>query len=201
MGKVGGGRAERIGRIVALAGACLCLLLAACSSGSTSTTQTGTATGTAVAGAATTPAGSGTQAPQPTYTPINGGTPGAVLGTGDYCASKPDVSASLPSNIPTYPGAQMLLGQIQGNTGVFALCSGDSVQTVDAFYAAQLPAKNWQQITNTQVTTSEQFTACTGQCGSVTPVPGSHATNLIITIEPDTSNGYQTQIEILYSGS
>lgn len=200
MGKLGGGNIGQVRRMLALLGACLCLLLAACSGGSTPTTQTGTPTATDAAASAT-PAGSATQKPQPTYTPIDNGTPGAVLGTGNYCAAQPNVSASLPSNIPTYPGAQMLLGQIQGSTGVFALCSGDSVQTVSGFYAAQLPAHNWQQITNQQITDSAQFTACTGQCGSATPVPGSHATNLIITIEPDTSNGYQTQIEILYSGS
>lgn len=201
MGLLDGGNTERIRRMLALVGACLCLLLAACSGSTTPTGQSATATATDAGASATTPSGSVTQGPQATYTPIDNGTPGAVLGTGDYCAAQPNVSATLPSNIPTYPGAQMLLGQIQGSTGVFALCSGDSVQTVNAFYTAQLPAHNWQQITNTQITDSVQFTACTGQCGSVTPVPGSHATNLIITIEPDTSNGYQTQIEILYSGS
>lgn len=194
----GNDRARALG---ALLGACLCLLLAACSSAATSTGQVATNTATVGGAATTAPTGVGTQEPIPTVTPIDSGTPGATLGSGDYCASQPNVSAALPSNIPTYPGAQMYLGQSQGSTGVFALCSGDSVQAANTFYAAKLPANNWQHITDTQISTSEQFTACSGSCDSATPAPGTHATNLVITIEPDTSAGFQTQIVILYSGS
>lgn len=200
MGGPAGGGQERHRVIAALLGACLCLLLAACSGGSSPTTQA-TMSATTSGAATTVTTGNATQGAVPTFTPIDEGTPGAQLGSGDYCASQPNVSAALPGNIPTYPGAQMLLGQTQGSTGVFALCTSDSVQTVDAFYAAQLPANNWQQITNTQVTSSQQLTACSGACDAATPPPGAHVTNLIITIEPDTSGGFQTQVVILYSGT
>lgn len=198
-GTTGGTNSERVRRMLALVGACLCLLLAACSGG-TSTAQTATATGTTAAPSSSTATTNATRGPQITNTPLPTGTVGE-LGSGDYCASQPNVSATLPSTIPTYPGAQMLLGQVEGNTGVFALCTTDSAQTADNFYAGQLAANNWQQISNQQVTSSEQLTACMGQCQSLTPTPGTHTTQLSITMEPDTSKGYQTQIVIIYSQS
>ncbi|HEY7835492.1 MAG TPA: hypothetical protein VIG30_18090 [Ktedonobacterales bacterium] len=200
MGAMGGKSGERGRRMLALVGACLCLLLAACSGGATSTAQTGTATATATSGVPGSVTTTATHSPQVTNTPAPTGTVGE-LGSGDYCASKPNVSATLPSSIPTYPGAQMLLGQVGSNSGVFALCTTDSAQTADNFYAGQLPAHNWQQITNQQVSSSEQLTACMGQCQSTTPTPGTQTTQLSITMEPDTSNGYQTQIVIIYSVS
>ena len=180
---------KRVWAVGALLSVCLCVLLAACSGGTPSTVQVATDTATTGGSATATPTSGGAQTPQPTVTPVNGGTPGAQLGSGNYCASPPNVSAALPGNIPTYPGAQMFLGQAQGSTGVFALCTGDSVQAVDTYYFAQLPSNHWGQVTNTAISTSKQLTAV------------QNKTNLVITIEPDTAGGFQTQVVILYSGS
>jgi hypothetical protein len=164
----------------------LCLALAACAGGSSSAasataTPSSTSADTGTPGSQSTPSG-------PTSTPIDLGTPGAVLGTTDACSAQGKPSASPPSNIPIYANAQLTIGSIEGTSGVFGLCSTDSVDTIDAFYAAQLPASGWQNITNDPLAAARQLT-------------GSQSnTNLIVTILPDTQPG-KTDVLIIYSGA
>jgi hypothetical protein len=161
--------------------------------GSTPPPQGGAATPT---GAGATPnggqTGGGTPSGQtgpsnPTPTPFGEGTPNAVLGANDACAQKGTPTASLPSDIPSYPNAQLRIGSVQGKDGVFGLCSSDSVDTVNTYYEAQLPAHGWQKVSDETLSpSSRQLTG------------NQNATNLIITILP--SSVGQTDILIIYSG-
>jgi hypothetical protein len=169
------------------AGLALCLGLAACA-GTTSpgtVTPPGTGTATAIAGSSTATTGSGQGAP--TATPFELGTPGAVLGTTDACSAQGTPSATPPTTIPLYANAQLTIGSINGKSGVFGLCSQDSVSTVDSYYAAQLPAHGWQGVTDDPLDNARQLTAQQAQ------------TNLIVTILPDTAG--KTNILIIYSGT
>jgi hypothetical protein len=164
------------------------LALASCGSGAGARGSSPTATtgsgGTTPATGAPSPAPSG-----PTATPFDSGTPGAVLGSSDACASTDTPSASLPATIPAYPGAQLRIGAVNGSRGVFGLCTSDSVAAVDSFYAAQLPTHGWQKVTDTSLDPSRQLLASQG------------ATDLIITISPDSTNPGKTAVLIIYSGS
>ena len=176
--------------VIFMLAAGLCLLLAACASGSTGgqASATQTTTGSATIGLPTaTDQAALTPPPIPSYPA--GGTPG-TLGTGDYCdPNEQEVTASLPSNIPTYPGAQMHLGSVNGPSGVFGLCTNDSLQTVAQFYTAQLPSHNWQQVTT--ATNTSAFVQITASSGS---------TNLTVTIAPSDAVKGKTQIIIIYAG-
>jgi hypothetical protein len=163
----------------------LCALLAACGSGSTDSTPPA-ATGTTVTSSGTPAATSSQTAVTPTI--IDLGTPGAVLGTTDACAMSGPPSATLPSNIPIYANAQMTIGSIKGANGVFGLCSPDPVSTIDAFYAAKLPADGWQKVTDNALATARQLIAQQAQ------------TNLIVTILPDSRQDGKTNILIIFTG-
>lgn len=186
-----GGNGKGAGALGALVGVWLCLALVGCSSGTASGT-----TATATTGASATAGGSGNtptavgQASGPTATPYEFGTPSAIQGTTDACAQATAApTASLPSNIPSYPNAQLTIGSTNGGSGVFGLCASDAVDAVASFYAAQLPAHGWQNLTNTVLDTSRQLTASQG------------GTNLIVTISPDTTLQGKTEVLIIYSGT
>jgi hypothetical protein len=186
-----GRRAWHRARLAGLgAGLALCLGLAACGSGRTGTgaaspPAAGTATSIVSTGTVTT----GSTQTSPTATPFEFGTPGAVLGTTDACATQGTPSATPPSSIPIYASAQMTIGSVNGKSGVFGLCSSDSVSTIDAYYAAQLPADGWQHVTNDPLDNARQLTAQQG------------STSLIVTILPDTGQNAKTNILIIYSGT
>lgn len=113
-----------------------------------------------------------------------------MLGTTDACAAQttpPD--ASPPSTIPLYANAQLTIGSVNGKSGVFGLCSADSVSTIEGYYAAQLPAKGWQHVTDDPLDNARQLTA------------QQSTTNLIVTILPDTGATGKTNILIIYSGT
>jgi hypothetical protein len=171
------------------AGICLCLALAGCAGGGTGASAP-TATAGGSGGAGGTPAISQATQAGPTATPFGFGTPSAVQGTTDACAQTTAApTASLPGDIPAYPGAQVRIGSINGSSGVFGLCASDSVDTVDSYYAAHLPPQGWQQVTNNMLQSSRQLTASQGK------------TNLIVTISPDTALPGKTEVLIIYSGS
>jgi hypothetical protein len=163
------------------AGAWLCLLVA-CSSGGAAVTPTSTGTGGA------TPAASQATSSGPTATPFGNGTPGGELGAADVCSASGNVSASLPNTIPLYPNAQIRVGSTNGNSGVFGLCVGDTVQNVDTFYAAQLPSHGWQNVNDSPLDTSRQLTATQGN------------TSLVLTILPDSAIPADVEVIIIYSG-
>ena len=165
-------------------GAWLCLALVACSGTATGATPTATS---GDVGSGATP---GATQSGPTATPFGNGTPGGELGTADICTVTPTPSsASLPSTIPLYAGAQVRIASINGADGVFGLCIADTVQNVDAFYAAQLPQHGWQNVADGSLDTSRQLTANQG------------STNLVITISPDAAIPADTQALIIYSGT
>jgi hypothetical protein len=166
----------------------LCLLLAACASGGTGGAAPTATTGSAANGATASPTDA-TGATNPTTTPFGNGTPSAALGASDVCATTPTAAlASLPSNIPAYPSAQVRIGETSGSQGVFGLCTGDSVSAVASYYAQKLPLAGWKQVTNTTIATSQLFTASVGQA------------NLNITISPSGAVQGETQIYIIYGG-
>lgn len=167
-----------------ITGVWLCLLLAACASGNASggtpTVPTGTGT---TSGSTPPPTASG-----PTATPYISGSPGIDLGAANACADTGTPSASLPGTIPAYPGAEQRVGQVNGSNGVFGLCTSDSVDAVDRFYAAQLPSHGWQQVTNVNLQASRQLTGTNG------------AASLVLTISPVSTPAGKSQILIIYTG-
>lgn len=163
-----------------------CVLMAACASSTTDITPGPTASGTVIASGtprpADTPGG-------PTATPYLNGTPGGQLGTTDACASAATPTANLPHSIPLYPNGQLSIGAVSGDKGVFGICTTDSIAAVDAYYLQQLPAAGWQNVHEESLDPSHQILAAQG------------ATNLIITISPDSAVAGKTAVLIIYSGS
>jgi hypothetical protein len=82
----------------------------------------------------------------------------------------------------------MRVASVNGADGVFGLCITDTVQNVDAFYAAQLPMHGWQHLADETLDTSRQITASQG------------SVNLVITVSPDAAIPGDTQALIIYSG-
>lgn len=126
----------------------------------------------------------------PTVTPTTAAltTPGAQQGTAEFCAAPPNVSARPPASIPSYPGAQLRLGQSAGGSGLYGLCTGDSVAAVARFYAAQLPPKGWQHVTTNTNAEVQQVQATNGSA------------HVVITIEPDSQLGGTTEVIIIGDG-
>lgn len=161
------------------------LLLAACAGGSSARTgPTATPGGASSTAGMTTPAGQTAATADPTaFT-----TPGAAQGTAGLCAQPSSVSAQPPASIPAYPGATLRIGQSQNGAGLFGFCSSATVAGVASFYAAQLPAAGWQNVSHNSIDTTEQFTASKGT-GQV-----------ILTILPDSQVASMTDIIIATSG-
>lgn len=162
-------------------------MLAACAGGtggSAQATQQGGAGATAPTGQA-----AGTEVP--TVTPTTGAvtTPGAQQGTSEFCAASANVAAQLPASVPTYPGAHLRLGQNSGGSGIYGLCTGDSVAAVSQFYASQLPTKGWQQVSTNTNAGVQQVQATKGSA------------HVFITAEPDAQVSGTTEIIILTSGA
>jgi hypothetical protein len=166
------------------------LAITACSGGGTGGALSGKSApggnGTSIAGPNGTPLG----ALPPTVTPTTSvASPGAGEGgTAEFCANPPDVESSLPASIPSYPNARMRISKISGGSGLFALCTGDSISSVQSFYLAQLPVKGWQQIMHSTILQVQQIQA--SKSGGF----------LTITIEADVQVANTTDIVIQTSG-
>jgi hypothetical protein len=164
--------------------------IAACSSGGAGGALPGTSApggnGTSIAGPNATPIG----ALPPTVTPTTSiASPGAGEGgAAEFCANPPDVESLLPASIPSYPNAKMRISKISGGSGLFALCTGDPISSVQGFYLAQLPTKGWQQIVHNTILQVQQIQASKGT-GFLT-----------ITIETDGQLSNTTDIVIQTSG-
>lgn len=162
------------------------LLLAGCQSGS-STGGTGTP-----AANATTPVGTAVTGtvtiigPAPTITPIGG--PGGQIGSSQFCSQPPSATSPLPASIPANPNAHLQLSTVDGNNGIYGLCTTDSVSTSLQFYTAQLPAKGWQQLQQSANDPAVQLTATHGS---------AHVT---ITMYPDARIAGETDIIVQTRG-
>jgi hypothetical protein len=165
----------------------LALLLAACDS------QPGGAGAPPSSAAPTrTPALTGGPGPtavaSPSAQPTTTGATGQV-GLDSVCAQSVSVTAQLPTSIPAYPGARLQIGQAQGGSGLYGLCSGDRRAAIAAFYAAQLPAKGWQQLTQNPLSdTAVQMIATRGSA------------HIILTIEDDAQIAGSVDIIIVATG-
>ncbi len=184
------GRAYLLGLALALG---LTVALAACSGGSSARTPTpGTTTnpgGTSASPSGGTPSAS----PQSTLTPA--GTAPAEAGAGDICDQAASISASVPNNIPAYPGAKLQISYIttdnSGHTdGSFGYCAGGgaSASTVASFYAQQLPSKGWGSIQQNTLGDHQQVAASKG------------GSQLTMTAWPDSGQSGVTDILITAQG-
>jgi hypothetical protein len=162
------------------------LLLAACAGGSSARTgPTATPGGASAPASTTTPPGQTAATADPTaFT-----TPGAAQGTAGLCAQPSSVSAQPPASIPAYPGATLRIGQSQNGAGLFGYCSSAGVSSVTIYYSEKLPAAGWQNVTDTAIDTTQQFTAYKGSSAQV-----------IVTILPDSQIAGMTDIIIATSG-
>lgn len=156
--------------------AALALLLAACAGSGSGTAPT--ATGTSAAG---------TQTPSPTPQTIS--TPGAPEGIAGLCSLSPSVSAQLPSDIPPYPGAQLLVGSNQNGSGLFGYCSPAAVAAVNSFYIARIPENGWRNMSTTAIGGTDQIMAARGSAA------------LIITILADSQMSGSTDIIIVVNAN
>lgn len=156
----------------------IALLLAACDSGGGNTaSHMPTATTSAAS------------SPTSNATPQTISTPGAPVGIGGLCAQTPSVSAQLPSDIPPYPGAQLRVGSSQNGGGLYGLCTTNSVANVNSFYATQIPANGWKNMSSTSIGGTDQITATKG------------TTSLTITMLTDAQVNSDTDIIIVTSTS
>jgi hypothetical protein len=166
------------------------LAIAACSGSGTGSPLSGSAApggnGTSIAG----PNGTAIGALPPTVTPTTSvASPGAGEGgAAEFCANPPDVESALPTSIPSYPNAKMRISKTSGGSGLFALCTGDPISSVQGFYLAQLPVKGWRQIVHNAILQVQQIQASKGS-GFLT-----------ITIETDGQLSHTTDIVIQTSG-
>lgn len=160
------------------------LLLAACASSSSAHSgATATAGGSSTA-SATAPSGQTTATADPTtFT-----TPGAAQGTAGLCAQPVSVSAQPPASIPAYPDAILRIGQSQNGAGLFGYCSSAGVSSITTYYSEKLPAAGWQNVTDTAIDTTQQFTAYKG------------SGQLIVTILPDSQVASMTDIIVSTAG-
>ncbi len=158
-GKIGRTRLPRGCWLCALIVA-LALLLAACDSQSSGASATPPAAPTSTSALSGGPGP--TVAASPSAQATTTGATGQV-GFASVCSQPASVTAQLPANIPAYPGARLQISQAQGGFGLYGLCSGDGRAAIAAFYAAQLPAKGWQQLKQNPLSdTAIQITAAQG---------------------------------------
>jgi len=147
----------------------LSLTLSACaasSSAQSGTPTTGVATATSAPAATPTPGGPAT----PTITPLPGSA--NLAGATDICTSAISVSTQPPAEIPAFDG-QLRLAQSSGGASEFGYCSSSSVQSIAAYFTAQLPGKGWQNIQTFTNDTTRNIIATRG------------GESLTITVSPD----------------
>lgn len=169
---------RRLALALLFAGTCA-LLFAACTSTGSSATYAPAATATSGLANA--------QTPNPTPQTIS--TPGAPSGMAGLCSLPASVSAQLPSDIPPYPNAKLLVGSNQGGSGLFGYCSTASVADVDNFYGSKIPENGWQHVSTTAIGGTDQIMATKG------------STTLLITILADSQVSGSTDIIIVVGTS
>ena len=154
--------------VVALLALGIGATLTACAGASTSGARA-TSAATATAAPANTPTPGGP--PTPTSTPL----PGAanLSGETDICTAPVSVSTQLLPEIPAYYG-QLRLAQSDNGNFEYGYCVSASVDTIAAFYIAQLPGKGWQNV--------QKFT--NGAARNIIATRGGE--RLTITVSPDT---------------
>lgn len=160
---------------LAVAGICgLALLMAAC--GGDNNAGSGTPTATPIPNV-TLVAGQNTATP----TQVIVGGQGAQVGVNDICTAQAHITASVPSNVPAYPGAELRITE----SGEYGWCSSAAAGDIGAYYVAQLPGKGWQSVSGHALGTGQQVTALSGR------------TSLVATIMPDTRTIGKTNILIV----
>lgn len=159
------GRHRLVGALLALG---IGATVAACAGGGSGGAQAGAAP-TATVAPANTPTPGGP--PTPTSTPL----PGAanLSGETDICTAPISVTTTLLPEIPAYNG-QLRLAQSNNGNYEYGYCVSASVDTVAAFYIAQLPGKGWQNV--------QKFT--NGSARNIIATRGGE--RLTITASPDT---------------
>jgi hypothetical protein len=160
------------------------IALASCS-GSSSTRAP--RSGTSPITTATSPAG-GTPSPSPQSSLTPAGTAPAEAGAGDICDQPASVSATVPTSIPAYPGAQLHLAYVSGNSGAFGYCTSANASAIASFYAQQLPGKGWTSIQTYTLGDHLQVTAAMGN------------TQLTMTAWPDSGQAGVTDVLITAQG-
>lgn len=138
--------------VLALLFAVLALPMAGCESGGSNTASR--------TPAATTMSATGSPTSNPTPETIS--TPGAPVGIAGLCALAPSVSAQIPSDIPTYPSAQLRVGSNQNGAGLYGLCTTASVADVKGFYVAKVPENGWKNMSSTSIGGTDQIAATKG---------------------------------------
>ena len=137
------------------------------------------ATSTPTVAAFTTP---GAGSPTPGVTPIDGG--GATQGNnGNICDVQPSGTENLPASIPPYPKGDLRVRPGSDGSGLFGICTADSVSTATAFYTAQLPAKGWGQLSATSIAGVELISATKGSASisvAIRPEPSGGKTDIVI---------------------
>ncbi len=158
--------------------------LAACSSGA----NTGAALATATPTSASAPAATATTGgpPTPTSTPLPGSA--NLAGVTDICTSKANVTKPLLPELPAYNGQLRLATQTTGGAYEYGYCVTASVDTVTAFYKAQLPGKGWTNIQTFDNSATRNLIATRG------------AEQLTITVSPDVVQAGNADLLIIVSG-
>ena len=172
--------------VVVVLGLMACFaLLAACESGSPGGAASATATTAATSGtsAATTTTVSGS--PTPTFTPQSG--QGNQAGVADICTASPSVKISLPTSVPSYPGATLILAENIGGNDEIGFCATAAATDVVRYYQQQIPHTGWSQVSTFS---SNGSTSLLGTKG------GSNST-ITVTISPDTINTSQVDILVI----
>jgi hypothetical protein len=156
--------------------------LAACGEAGASATQP-TPISTGISAPSATPTAGGP--PTPTLTPL----PGAanLAGATDICTAPISVATALLPEIPAYDG-QLRLAQASNGNAEYGYCVSATVDAVTAFYAAQLPAKGWQNIQTFTNSASRNIIATRG------------SEHLTITVSPDVVQTSNADLLIIVNG-
>jgi hypothetical protein len=170
---------------VLLGAVLLALVLAGCGdTAGTSAPQPTATSGGSVSGTVDTPTAAPTVKPAPSPTG-----PGAQSGVADICAQSASVTVRPPSNIPSYPNAQLHISQVDpsnSNNVFYGFCTSASVQDVLSFYQQQLPGKGWGSLKTYSIDTVRQVRAAQGGSQlTVSIAPSavlSGTTNIAITV-------------------
>ena len=161
---------------------CLGATLAACASGANSGAAQATATPTSALSATATTGGP----PAPTSTPLPGST--NLAGVTDICTSKANVTKPLLPELPAYNGQLRLATQTTGGAYEYGYCVRASVDTVTAFYKAQLPGKGWTNIQTFDNSATRNLIATHG------------AEQLTMTVSPDVVQAGNADLLIIVNG-
>lgn len=156
--------------------------LSACATAASSASTATPAPATTSAPAATPTLGG---PPTPTITPLPGSN--NLAGATDICTSPISVTTTLPAEIPPYNG-QLRLAETNNGAAEFGYCVGASVDTITAYYVAQLPGKGWQNIQTFTNDSTRNIIATRG------------SENLTITVSPDVVQVGNADLLIILTG-